>query len=189
MSQTPNRQVLRERQNEILSKIVKGMEKDLECHELQTKILQKKADNREKRKVAAQEMIEGTRTIRALVADVDDNVFNMARDELGLINGTKFEVTKATSYDQVVSALEEKRFDIVLLDCHSFIDDQPFALIKKARKNQSHVPVIVYGPEGSYECDKMALEAGAADYLTKEELTAKRLEKSIRYCLSRANRL
>lgn len=184
MSSTPNRQTLRLKQNRLLENLAKNLEDTLECQSLQTKILSQRAEKHEKRKRTAILKAKGAEPIRALVADASDRVFDMAKDELGKINGTEFEVSKATSFDQVVSALNEGRFDVLLVDCGSFIDeeDETAKLIKMAKKN-SHTPVIVYGPEDSYECDMMAMEAGAADYLTKDELTPKRLEKAIRYCL------
>lgn len=179
----PKRHTLRSQQNDTLTRITEGLEESLECAKLQTQILEKKASARSRARTEAMERASGQRPIRVLVADVDDGVFVMANNELGLINGTTFEVSKATSYEQVFSAIGEKRFDVILIDCESFIGENTEKLVRAAKKTKKHAPVIVYGPDGSYECDMMAMKAGAADFLTKEELTAKRLEKSIRYCL------
>ena len=179
------RQKLRKKQNEILSDLTRSMQESLECSEIQTKILKKKYNKKTKRKKEAKKMINGERPIRALVADSGNKIYDIARLELDKINGTIFNVSKAVNYDQVISAIISGKFDVILLDCNSFIEQDKCAsvLIKASKKSKKNIPIIVYGPEDNYECDAMALEAGASYFLSKEDITAKRLEKTIRYCL------
>lgn len=168
-----------------LDRLTKSLEECLECQILQTKILQNKASKKKRIKNSVREMTQGTRPIRVLVADSKDAVYNMAKNELGQINGTSFEVSKAVSYEQVVSVLQDGRFDVVLIDCLS-MGDNAIQLAKESKKQQDHAPIIMYGPKESHDCDMLAMEAGAADYLTEDEINPKRLEKAIRYCLSKS---
>jgi PAS domain-containing protein len=51
------------------------------------------------------------------------------------------------------------------------------------------VPVIILTGLGVEDVDHAAMEAGALDYLSKQELTASHLERSIRYSLQQAQTL
>ena len=53
------------------------------------------------------------------------------------------------------------------------------------RDRNIDIPVIFLTGQGEYAVDIQAMEAGAADYLVKEELTFPLLERSIRYTLER----
>ncbi len=46
-------------------------------------------------------------------------------------------------------------------------------------------PIIMLTGQADHEIDLQAMQAGAADYLVKDELDAYRLERSIRYALER----
>lgn len=176
---------LKEKHNQVLGSLLTDLEEGLACGKMQVEILEKKVSNKTRRKKDAKRMARGEKPIRALVADVGDYVFDMAKNELSKINGTNFEVSKAANQEQVLSALKGNRFDILLLDCLSFVDDEKstYNLIRAAKRKNRHVPIIVYAPTDSHDCDMLAMEAGAADFITMDEMTPQRLEKAIRYCL------
>lgn len=175
----------RKRQKELIDDLNKSLDFSLEIQQVQTRILEAKAAKKKRRKYAAKEMVSGGRPIRVLVADQKDQVYDIVKNEVGMINGTSFEVSKAAHVDQVYTAIAGNQFDVILIDCESFIADEHNTekLIKAAKKKNKHVPIIVYGPEDSHDCDIMAMEAGAAFFLIKSQITAKRLEKSIRYSI------
>jgi light-regulated signal transduction histidine kinase (bacteriophytochrome) len=59
-------------------------------------------------------------------------------------------------------------------------------LLEEARTRKYRSPIIFLTGRGEYRIDVEAMKGGAADYLTKEELTAGLLERSIRYATERA---
>jgi two-component system cell cycle sensor histidine kinase/response regulator CckA len=61
--------------------------------------------------------------------------------------------------------------------------------VREAQATGSEVPLILMTGRGDRAVDADAIEAGAADYLDKSELTPALLERSIRYAIERASTL
>ena len=79
-----------------------------------------------------------------------------------------FEVNAAANGLRLISSLQLKRPDIILMDVNmSWIDG--FELCKAVKKNENFrdIPVIFVSGRGEPEDRKKGIEAGAADYFVK----------------------
>jgi len=85
-----------------------------------------------------------------------------------------FEVNAAANGLRLISSLQLKRPDVILMDVNmSWIDG--FELCKAVKKNEQFrdIPVVFISGRGDAEDRRRGLEAGAADYLVKPlDLTA-----------------
>lgn len=81
-------------------------------------------------------------------------------------------------------ALREGAFDAVLMD-ENLPDGSGLALIREAVAAGIGAPIIMLTGQGSYALDVEAMRAGAADYLSKNEVTGLLLERAIRYSIER----
>ncbi|PSQ81143.1 MAG: hybrid sensor histidine kinase/response regulator [Bacteroidetes bacterium QS_8_68_15] len=96
------------------------------------------------------------------------------------------DLTREFSYEAGREAISSGRFDAALVDyrlgARTGVD-----LIADAADAGVHTPLILLtGSEDRPEIDLEAMEAGAADYLPKDDLDAERLERALRYARERA---
>lgn len=190
MRTLPRRQVLRQKQNEILTELSRSAQQTLQMQKIQTDILLKSAQRRSQRKIQVAEMVRGIKPIRALVVDPAEDVFTMVKKELSMINGTSFSPMRASSLPEATKLLSVDGADVILLSGSFFGPEKDVlrnAMREMRRVARYDVPIIVYVETDVHEWDMMALEAGASDFLENEEINPYRFEKSIRYCLKRAH--
>jgi diguanylate cyclase (GGDEF)-like protein/PAS domain S-box-containing protein len=89
--------------------------------------------------------------------------------------------------DAVIS-LVENRHDVCLLD-YRLGAMTGLDVLKQARAGGSRVPVILLTAHDSADLDWAAMEAGAADFLSKDALATNELERSIRYAVESGRQL
>jgi len=179
----PLRQALRKRQNHILERLTETIQGALECQELQTKILCKTAAKKAERKKDVKLMVSGLKVIKTLVIDEKDDVYLIARDKLCEINGTKFTAKKANSVNIASSMCNLEEFNVILLRIRDNELESLPVVIRDLKKKTDNAAIIAYSHDNNHSHDMAALKAGASDFLSGEELTAQKLEKSVRYCL------
>lgn len=143
----------------------------------------KRIAKRAKRKKTMTDMIGGNKIIKALVIDTHDDVYKSAIKDLGKINGTKFETRQAFTDDVVIKLCREEEFHVVLVNVADKKPENMSEIIKNIRKITNNAVVITYSYDYNHSMDMAALEAGAMDFLSLDDLTAQKFEKSIRYCL------
>ena len=98
---------------------------------------------------------------------------------------SQFSIEWRSSYQIGRETLEADRsYDAVIIDydmgCNCGID-----LIREAVAQQYPAPILLLTGRGTYEVDVEAMEAGAADYLNKGEMSPAFLESAIRYAIER----
>ncbi|WP_224772664.1 hybrid sensor histidine kinase/response regulator [Pelagicoccus enzymogenes] len=79
--------------------------------------------------------------------------------------------------------LEARSFDIVLLDL-GLPDSQGIASVKKVLES-ARCPIVVLSGQDDETVAIQAVQSGAQDYLLKDEITARSLEKAILYSIER----
>lgn len=126
---------------------------------------------------------EGRPTRVLLVMD-DEHDFRMIRDLL-LDNPIQtYELEWMSDHDAGLEALTENAFNVCLLDCRvgtrSGLD-----LLKKALSIGCATPVILLTNAGDHGVGLEAMQAGAVDYLSKNEIRHNGLERSIRHSIDR----
>jgi PAS domain S-box-containing protein len=119
-------------------------------------------------------------TIRVLLIDDDRDDFYLIRDLLSQISLQRYELEWLADFDAALEALVRGPFDVCLLD-YRLGPKSGFDLLKEALSRGCIIPVILLTGVGDYSVDLESMQAGAADYLAKDELSANVLERSIRH--------
>src|SRR5688572_23342333 len=130
----------------------------------------------------------GPHPIRVLLVEDDEDDFLVTRDALRSIGPGRMVLEWVETGEQALTELESGRHDVCLLD-YRLGAITGVELLEQVRQRGWSGPVILLtGMEGD-EVDQQALEAGAADFLVKSQLTPSSLERSIRYALQHARTL
>lgn len=122
--------------------------------------------------------------LRILLIDDDRDDYVLTRDLLGDGLGGPFALDWASSYDAGLEMLGQRRHDVCLLDFR-LGRKTGLDLLRDPAAVQSGVPIILLTGQGQREIDLQAMQAGAADYLTKDSLEPITLERTIRHALER----
>lgn len=127
-------------------------------------------------------------TLALLLVDDDEDDYLLTRDYLREIRDQKFEITWAANYEQGMSFLADRQFDICLFDyllgARTGLD-----LLRIAQEWHVRTPIVLLTGKGDTRVASEALRLGVADYLVKGELDAEKLERSIRYARERTANL
>jgi diguanylate cyclase (GGDEF)-like protein len=124
-------------------------------------------------------------SIAILMVDDDGDDFVIVRDLLTEITRGSYRIDWAKNFDEGLDAVETKEHDVYLLD-YRLGEETGLDLLKEIGERQRNVPVILLTGSQDDELDFSALEAGAADFLVKGEITAPLLDRSIRYAIKHA---
>jgi DNA-binding NtrC family response regulator len=130
-------------------------------------------------------VITNNNTLSILI--VEDN-----RGDIALIEGylveylPKPEITAVSSFSEANSILKDRKsiFDIIFLDL-SLPDKSGETLIGKIISSSGGCPVVVLTGNADIEFGIKSLSLGIADYLVKDEITARSLYKSVVYNIER----
>lgn len=120
--------------------------------------------------------------IRILLIDDDEDDYIVTRDLLSEASGLKHTLHWISSYDQALGIICENKYDVYIVD-YRLGERTGLDLLYKASCNGCRAPFILLTGEGDHETDLKAMNAGAADYLVKGEISAPLLERSIRYAI------
>lgn len=119
-----------------------------------------------------------------LLIDDDEDDYFLLRQRLPETRNVKFTVEWAHSFQAGWDAMQRKTFDAILVD-YRIGDSSGIELLRKANEQHYPAPILLLTGQGNYEVDLEAMQAGAADYLTKAEINSSLLERSIRYAIER----
>jgi PAS domain S-box-containing protein len=89
----------------------------------------------------------------------------------------------ATSYDDALEAFAAQSFDVAFFDYWLGARDG-VSLLRDIRRRGIETPVIVLTSRGAEEVAVEAMKSGAADYLSKANLSVEALERAIRHALA-----
>jgi signal transduction histidine kinase len=123
-------------------------------------------------------------SLRLLIVD-DDLVDRRAVKRLLAQAGVAVEIVETGDRDGALAAVERDRFDCVLLD-YRLPGTDGVTLLRDLRERSLDLAVVALTGQGDQEVAVELMKAGAADFLDKNNLTAERLERSLRYALSMA---
>ena len=125
-----------------------------------------------------------TDQLNILLVDDDEADYVFTRNLLADIEGLEINLEWEASYESALTALERNEHDIGLVNYrlgpHNGID-----LIRRARQCNCQAPLILITGQDDRAMDVAAMQAGAADYLVKDQVDASLLERSIRYAIER----
>jgi len=91
----------------------------------------------------------------------------------------------ASSYDEGLAAVLDDAYDAYLVDYRLGARTGLDLLEEVNEKGGVEGPIILLTGQGDLEVDLHAMEAGAADYLSKDQIDTPLLERSLRYAVER----
>lgn len=122
--------------------------------------------------------------LNILLIEHDPGFTRTLGEMLGQARELSADVSSAAGLQEGVSALNDKHFDVVVLDV-ALPDGAGLANISLLKAEAPRLPIIAAGDADNETVAVEAVQAGAQDYLVKGQLTAGWLERSIRYAIER----
>lgn len=126
--------------------------------------------------------------IKVLLVEDDEDDYILARGLLAEIEGREVDLEWVANYQDALRAIESGGHDVCLVD-YRLGERTGLELLREAADAHCKVPMIMFTGQRAQEIDNEALQAGAADYLVKSEVTTQRIERSIRYALRRSGEI
>lgn len=127
-------------------------------------------------------MEPGQRTKILLVEDANDS-FEIIKGYLNDLNFTN--VYRAVDIKGALNILEQRRFDLILLD-HFLDDGTGFDFLRITKEKEIETPVIIVTGYGNEMLVSQILQKGASDYLPKDKLNTETLSKVINNTIEKA---
>jgi PAS domain S-box-containing protein len=122
--------------------------------------------------------------LNLLLVEDDEDDYHLTRAILSEVKSKPFKLHWAPSYENALEALQKGDWDAVLVD-YDLGGHNGLEVIREAVTSGYEFPLIMVTGRGNYELDVEAMEAGAADYISKNQLNAPFLERVIRYAIER----
>lgn len=122
--------------------------------------------------------------LKVLVIEDDIDDLYLLVDHLNHIDTFAIEIETEINYKKGRTAILENRHDVYLVD-YLLGPDTGVQLIQECVKAGIGKPFILLTGRGDRKIDIEATQAGAYDYLTKGDLSAELLERSLRYSVQR----
>jgi PAS domain S-box-containing protein len=108
----------------------------------------------------------------------------LIREELNEALGGKYSLAHADCLEDCVNFLEQREFDVILLDL-GLPDSQGFDTLVRVKGKSAKYPIIILTGLDSEDVAIKSLREGAQDYLVKGEINARILGKAIHYAIER----
>jgi signal transduction histidine kinase len=121
--------------------------------------------------------------IRVLMVDDDEDDFVIVRDLLRDAGDGRYELRWVDDPDEGARLACQGGADVVLVDYRLGASDG-VRFVREVVGRGCKAPVILLTGQGDRAVDLAAMEAGAADFLNKSQLTADSLERAIRYAVA-----
>ncbi|MGZ8846415.1 MAG: response regulator [Pyrinomonadaceae bacterium] len=121
-------------------------------------------------------------TIKVLVIDDDEDDYILTRELFSLVKVGKYALDWASSYEEGLEVAGRLEHQVCLVD-YRLGEHNGVELIRAARESRLAIPMILLTGSGDHDIDVQAMEAGATDYLVKNETSPARLERTIRYAV------
>jgi two-component system sensor histidine kinase/response regulator len=123
--------------------------------------------------------------IRILLIDDDEDYFFITRDLLADVEGMTYNIAWIPDIRMAHRALTTHHYDVCLVD-YQMGQETGLDFLRAAIQNGVKVPIILMTGQGGRKIDIEAMNLGAADYLSKDEISSALLERTIRYTIERA---
>lgn len=121
--------------------------------------------------------------LRLLIVDDDPDDFMLTRDAVGEIEGHAWAVDWKQDFATGLASLTTEHPDVALID-YRIGARSGIELIGAANAAGTCTPMILLTGIGDLDVDLRAMRAGAADFLEKDRLEPRLLERAMRYAMS-----
>ena len=122
--------------------------------------------------------------ICVLLVEDDEGDARLACKALATFSGLHFSVTRARCISEATELLQNRRFDVVLLDL-GLPESDGLETLTSVRQASHDVPIVVLTGRSDQSASLLALEAGAQDYLPKTDMIPDTLARVIHYSIQR----
>lgn len=95
-------------------------------------------------------------------------------------------VTHCESLSSTLAQLERDRFDVILLDL-GLSDAQGLEVVTRVHEAAPQTPIVVLTGQGDDGLGLLCIQAGAQDFLKKQDLSPELLANALRFAYSRRN--
>ncbi|NBB73542.1 MAG: response regulator [Bacteroidetes bacterium] len=129
-------------------------------------------------------MITATDTLNVLLIEDDEDDYLITRSLLSKAQVIDCDLEWMSSYEEGLEAVLSNQYDACLVD-YRLGAKTGLDLLQEAKAHGCRTPIILLTGQGDLKVDIEAMEAGAADYLNKNEIDAPLLERSLRYARER----
>ena len=123
--------------------------------------------------------------IRVLVVDDSEDDVALIRELLSSAGADEWVVESRSTLEAGIEALHNEPIHVCLVDLN-LGPNTGLDLIRSVAREATAVPIIVLTGQDSRKIDLAAMEAGATYFLTKYNLNAEDLERTIRYSVEQA---
>ena len=130
-------------------------------------------------------MTTTTDTLRVLLIEDDEDDYLITRALLDKAQTIDCDLDWASSYEEGRDTVLEDDHDAYLVDYRLGARNGLDLLEEINAHGGVQGPIILLTGQGDLEVDLHAMEAGAADYLSKDQIDAPLLERSLRYAIER----
>jgi diguanylate cyclase (GGDEF)-like protein len=137
----------------------------------------------EHRKTAKTNLNIGDPPLKILLLEDDEDDYIIADELLSAIYGKSLSLDWVTKKEDAIEKIDSEEYDILIFD--QFLGaTQGLDVIKELDGRAGNVaPIILLTGQDDRETDIQAMNAGATDYLVKQQLDEAAFERAIRYSL------
>ena len=121
-------------------------------------------------------------SIRVLLVEDDEDDVVLTRQLLREIDPEAFDLNWTDDFDEGLKRLDRGGYDVCLVDYQLGARDG-VEFIAQAVGRGTGAPIILLTGQGDRAVDVAAMNAGAADFLSKQHLSSSLLERAIRYSI------
>jgi two-component system sensor histidine kinase/response regulator len=125
-----------------------------------------------------------SKVARLLLVEDDEDDYILTSESLTQLDSYHFDMHWVTDPQHALEKLMAEDFDICLLD-YQLGAQSGLDVLRQATLLGCMTPIIMLTGQTDDSLDKLAQDAGAVDYLNKEEITTPRFARAIRYALAR----
>jgi signal transduction histidine kinase len=120
--------------------------------------------------------------VRVLLVEDDEDDYVLTAQLLRDIDALAYELDWVANFDEALERLSRGGYDVCLVD-YRMGEHDGVEFIGDAQMRGIGAPIILLTAQGDREIDVAAMNAGAADFLNKTQLSASLLERAIRYSI------
>jgi CheY-like chemotaxis protein len=124
--------------------------------------------------------------IKLLIIDDDRDDYTVIRDLLAGVHHRRYDVDWAPSANHALDLMHRKAYDVCLVDFY-LTGTTAVEFIQLASQRGIGVPVIVLTGQDDETAELASQKAGAVEFLPKDDLTWRLLDRSIRYVIETAD--
>ena len=124
--------------------------------------------------------------IKVLLIDDDEDALVITRGMLSDVSGSPIDLQGVGTFELGLEAVRSRAFDAYLVD-YSLGVRNGIELIQMAIAEGCRAPLILMTGMGQHDIDKLAMQAGAADFLAKGRIDGVDIERSVLHAIERVH--